>query len=230
MERTEIIIGREVEKGDYTVDAKHTAVGRKHARMFRKNDGMYIEDLNSANGTFVNGKSVKLKKITDADSVMLGGKDYYKLNLAKAWKMIPMLEREFQEKTQNLKRVYDTYQKNKVKIQSESQGSMMLKRTMPMVIPGLLTMILSFTMDFEENPHLSMFLKIIGGAGTAIAVLIGGIWASSSLAKTPERLNNLQQEFMKEYVCPNCKQYFGEQPWENIHALGKCRACGREFK
>jgi len=91
-------------------------------------------------------------------------------------------------------------------------------------------MILSFTMDFEENPHLSILLKVIGGVGTAIAVLVGGMWASSSLAKTPERLNNLQQEFMKEYVCPNCKQYFGEQPWENIHALGKCRACGREFK
>jgi len=219
MEKKEIIIGRQVEKGNYQIDEQYKLVGRRHARLIRKPEGFYIEDLDSANGTFVNSKSVKVKKIVSSDKVMLGGQNYYELNLAKAMKMLPMSDQEFQAAFQNLKKVYDHYQKTKVKIQKESQGMMMIKRSIPMALPGIAMM---FLKNFPA-------LQIFGGVLSAVAMVICSIWASKSMAKTPELINNLREQFLMDYVCPNCGQDFGERPWENIKRQGKCKACGREF-
>jgi DNA-directed RNA polymerase subunit RPC12/RpoP len=224
MEKNEIFIGRQVEKGNYPVEEQYRSVGRKHARIIRKQDGFYIEDLDSANGTFVNGTAVKFKKIKVSDKITLGGIDYYELNLAKALKLLPMSDAELKQAFLNLKLVYEDYQKNKVKIQSKSQGSMMMKRTIPMIIPGLLMTIVPFFTG--HNP----VVQILGGILSAVAMIAGSVWASKSMSKTPERMNNLREQFMMDYVCPNCGQEFGERPWENIKKQGKCRACQREFK
>jgi DNA-directed RNA polymerase subunit RPC12/RpoP len=223
MEKNEIFIGRQVEKGNFPVEEQYKLVSRKHARIIRKPDGFYIEDLDSANGTFVNGTTIKFKKIKASDKITLGGIDYYELNLAKALKLLPMSETEMKQAFLNLKQVYDSYQKEKVKIQSESQGSMMLKRTIPMAVPGLLMAIIPFFTG--HNP----VIQILGGILSAIAMIVGSLWASKSMSKTPERMNNLREQFMMDYVCPNCGQEFGERPWENIKKQGKCRACQREF-
>ena len=45
MEKNEILIGREVEKGEYLIDKQYALIGRKHARIIRKSDGIYVEDL-----------------------------------------------------------------------------------------------------------------------------------------------------------------------------------------
>ena len=228
MEKNEIFIGRQVEKRDYLIEEQYKSIGRKHARIIRKHDGIYIEDLDSANGTFVNGKSVKLKKINASDKIMLGGINYYELNLGKALKMLPLSDIEFQDKFLHLKQVYEDYQKEKVKIQSESQGKMMLKRTLPMALPGVLMVIIPFFLD-RSKPQVSMIIQVLGGVFSALAMVLGSVWASKSMAKMPERLNDLREQFLIDYVCPNCGQDFGERPWENIKRQGKCRACQREF-
>jgi len=220
MQPSELIIGRQVEKNDFQVDEQYTKVGRKHARVFRKSDGMYIEDLDSKNGTFVNGKSIKRKKITASDKVMLGGLDHYPLNVQKLSKLLPMTETEFQTAFQKLQDVYNNYQKDKVRIQSKSQSEMMLKRSLPMAIPGLLMLFL------QGNPTI----RIVGGLFAAGAVAIGSLWASKSIGKIPELLNNLREQFLHDYVCPNCAHDFGERPWENIRKQGRCKGCGREFQ
>jgi len=228
MEKSEILIGREVEAGDYLIDKQYAAVGRKHARIIRKPDGIYIEDLDSANGTFVNGKSVSLKKISASDKIMLGGVNYYELNLEKVLKLLPMSDEEFRAKFLQLKQVYDNYQKGKVRIQSESQGKMMLKRSLPMALPGLLMLIIPFFLD-RSNPKINLIIQMSGGILSAMSMVLGSIWASKSMAKMPERLNDLRERFLVEYVCPNCGLDFGERPWENIRRQGKCKACHREF-
>ena len=229
MEKNEILIGRQVENGDYLIEEQYKSIGRKHARILRKPDGIYIEDLESANGTFVNGKSVQLKKINASDKITLGGIDYYELNLNKALKLLPLSDKEFQDKFLQLKQVYEDYQKEKVHIQSESQGKMMLKRSLPMALPGFLMVIIPFFAD-RSNPQISMFIQVLGGLFSALAMVLGSIWASKSMEKMPERLNNLREQFLIDYVCPNCGQDFGERPWENIKRQGKCRACKREFQ
>ena len=228
MEKSEIYIGREVGKDGYTIDDQYVLVGRKHARITRTTDGFYIEDLNSANGVFVNGKPVTRKKINDSDKVTLGGADYYELNIAKVLTLLPMPDEEFQSKFLQLKQVYDTYQKEKVRIQSESQGKMILKRSLPMALPGTIMFFVPFFFD-TSNPQVSAVIQRLGGVFMVIAVVLGSIWASKSMAKVPERLNRLNQQFLIDYVCPDCGYEFGDHPWENIRRQGKCKGCKREF-
>ena len=228
MKKNEILIGREVAKGEYLIGKQYTAVGRRHARIIRNPDGVYIEDLNTANGTFVNGQSVNRKLLKPSDKIMLGGVDYYELNLNDVLLLLPLSDGEFQEKFLQLKQVYDDYQKEKVRIQSGSMGKMMMKRTLPMALPGFLILMVSLFLD-KSNPQVNTYIQLSGGLLSALAIMLGAVWASKSMAKMPEHLNNLREQFLINYVCPNCKHSFGEIPWEVIKNQGKCKACQHQI-
>lgn len=46
-------------------------ISRKHAKIFITADGLFVEDLGSANGTFVNGKRIRREKIEPGDELKL---------------------------------------------------------------------------------------------------------------------------------------------------------------
>jgi pSer/pThr/pTyr-binding forkhead associated (FHA) protein len=53
------------------IDVK--AVSRNHARIFFEGGQFWIKDLDSANGTSVNGKKITLQMLADQDKIGLGG-------------------------------------------------------------------------------------------------------------------------------------------------------------
>lgn len=75
-ERMSFSVGKKVltlgrgEDNDIVLDEPQ--VSRHHARIVRAEDGHYIEDLASANGTFLNGDRVGRAKITEADTLSFG--------------------------------------------------------------------------------------------------------------------------------------------------------------
>ena len=58
LEEDEVIIGRDLQGSDVPVPDKYYLVSRQHARILRQADGLYIEDMGSTNGTFVDGRPV----------------------------------------------------------------------------------------------------------------------------------------------------------------------------
>lgn len=62
-------IGRSPENAVTLEDEK---VSRRHARLFKKGDEWEIEDLESANGTRVNGVAVRSAKLKDGDRIEVG--------------------------------------------------------------------------------------------------------------------------------------------------------------
>lgn len=70
MKKKSIIIGRDAQC-DIVIDKGETS--RQHAKVMRKDNGFIIEDLKSANGTFVNSEPVSGKKqIKHQDIIQIG--------------------------------------------------------------------------------------------------------------------------------------------------------------
>ncbi|KJU82171.1 FHA domain-containing protein [Candidatus Magnetobacterium bavaricum] len=69
LEKDVLTIGR---KPTNDIHVDNLAVSGTHARIFKKDDKFYIEDLNSLNGTFVNGKKISVHHLTNSDVVIIG--------------------------------------------------------------------------------------------------------------------------------------------------------------
>lgn len=84
--------GKEVKKGDSieldnyvsigrnynnTMVLEDDSISRNHAIIIKKNDGYYIEDQNSSNGTFINDRMIySCVKLNDKDIIGIGSYQY----------------------------------------------------------------------------------------------------------------------------------------------------------
>ena len=69
IDQNEIIIGRDT-TSDIQID--NIAVSREHAMIAKGPNCYFIEDLQSKNGTFVNGKIIKKKFLKIDDEILIG--------------------------------------------------------------------------------------------------------------------------------------------------------------
>lgn len=67
------VIGKKKEESDLVLD--DFSVSRMHARISKEDDGIYLEDLNSTNGTYKNGlrlQPYEKKKLEEGDEIKIG--------------------------------------------------------------------------------------------------------------------------------------------------------------
>jgi len=69
VEKELITIGR---KPDNDIEIDNLAVSGHHARIFKMEDWFLVEDLNSLNGTFVNGKMIQESPLKNGDEILIG--------------------------------------------------------------------------------------------------------------------------------------------------------------
>lgn len=90
LDRPVMLIGRQE---DCTIFLDDRAVSRHHARITRQDDGYYIEDLDSKNGTFVNGEAVSApRRLYDGDEIQIALA--YKLTFVDAGATVPLFFEE----------------------------------------------------------------------------------------------------------------------------------------
>src|SRR6187549_439872 len=65
----EIIVGR---SSDLDMVLVEDMVSRKHAKLTVSGDQIFIQDLGSTNGTFVNGEKIKRARLKEGDRVLVG--------------------------------------------------------------------------------------------------------------------------------------------------------------
>jgi hypothetical protein len=220
MEKKELVIGKQ---GDYTVVDSY--VGRRHARLIREDNGLYIEDLESKNGTYVNGKSVKRKKITASDVIKLGPS--FTLNLADVLASLPMSDAEFTQAFIRLKEVYDSYSNAQLDVSTQVQSPMISR--MLGSIPGLLIAGTTMIPSMQNMGGLRVVIILIGvGVSVAGGVLSDNIMTKRNRAKQ-KKLRELSEQFSIDYSCPSCQNGFGNRSWEALKKQGQCPACKRKF-
>ena len=64
-----ITIGRTPDAGVFLDDV---TVSRNHALLVRRKDGLYIDDLGSLNGTYVNRRRIESHQLDDGDEIQIG--------------------------------------------------------------------------------------------------------------------------------------------------------------
>lgn len=64
-----VSIGRST---DADVMLDDVTVSRNHALLVRRRDGLYVDDLGSLNGTYVNRRRIESHKLTDGDEIQIG--------------------------------------------------------------------------------------------------------------------------------------------------------------
>lgn len=57
---------------DASVFLDDVTVSRNHALLVRRRDGLYIDDLGSLNGTYVNRRRIESHRLSDGDEIQIG--------------------------------------------------------------------------------------------------------------------------------------------------------------
>jgi pSer/pThr/pTyr-binding forkhead associated (FHA) protein len=69
VDRDRMTIGR---NPDAEVFLDDVTVSRNHAMVVRRGDGVYVDDLGSLNGTYVNRRRIESHKLSDGDELQVG--------------------------------------------------------------------------------------------------------------------------------------------------------------
>ncbi len=196
---------------DNDLVADEAQVSRHHACLYRTDDGAYmLEDLQSTNGTFVNGVQIVRKRVTQADRICLG--DAYETSL----EAILKAGNDYSEEFARLKPVYDEYIREKIRIQSSNQFKTRLFQALPFAIPGIIGVLIGFA--GKGSPTWFAVSLLI----TVCAPVIGIYFGARQSAKIPEQLQALTNQFKIDYVCPKCGTFLGEIPWESLKNKKHC--------
>jgi pSer/pThr/pTyr-binding forkhead associated (FHA) protein len=69
IDQERVSIGRSPDAGVFLDDV---TVSRNHALLVRRRDGLYIDDLGSLNGTYVNRRRIESHRLGDGDEIQVG--------------------------------------------------------------------------------------------------------------------------------------------------------------
>lgn len=208
-------------------------ISSNHARITNLENGNFlVEDLDSTNGTFVNGYRIKKATISLNDEVRLSESTIINLTevfgLSKQKSEPQKIDpKDFTNEFNLLKQVWDSYQKERISITKKHQSKSTFIRAAITLAPLVIWEILQFT--FDENSKAGGIVKsnyiVFSVMGSTIAML------STGNMSPVEKLSQLDEEFRVKYVCPNptCRTQLGNVPWLSYSNQGKCFRCGAKY-
>ena len=221
----EIIIGRDSQSAKLllTVDGKPQApvasgevpasVAPQHCKLFINKGQMRLQNLDINNYTYVNGQSIESKAITIEDKIELG-QDHYLLDRNFLKSYMPLDIRP-------LKIIWEDYEAQNLKITIDT-GKFNALRS----VTGLITM-LAIALSIVYGGRNKWYLVLYG-----LAIVISVIFfikAYRDSSKLPQKKWELIKQFERDYVCPNCGHFMGNQSYDILTQNGSCPYCKKTF-
>ena len=226
----EIKIGREVEdNGNLLVPPTCKRVSRRHATLFWNDGTVTIEDNESANGTFVNGKRIARAKVTENYTVWLGGNNggegCYQVDMKKVFETCQATEKkvrtDYSAEFEELKQVYNEYKAEVAKVKNSQSIKQRAVNFIPMVLGGIAAI---------PNTNLGTWARpVFLGVGAVITLIL---MATNNKHDIGEDITELQIKYQSRYCCPKCgMKYPFTTHWKKLEADGKCpnSKCDAQF-
>lgn len=224
----EIKIGREV-SGEHVIiiPSTYKRVSRKHASLIWHNGTATIEDNESSNGTFVNGRRIAKAKIQESDVVWLGGQGEegsYQLDLRKVFESCCKAENaqrtDYSQEFEDIKQAYIDYQQEVSQLKTKVAKQSQMPKILASLVPAIIGVIFYFVFG-DPNVRYGVML-----AGTALSGLATILTISKSTAvndQISEEITELQIKYQPRYCCPKCgMKYPFTTHWKKLEAEGKC--------
>lgn len=226
----EIKIGREVEgKSILLVPSEYKKVSRRHATLLWHDGTVTLEDNESSNGTFINGKRIAKSKINENDTVTLGGRkgepETYLIDLKKIFNSCREAEKsartDYSKEFADIKQAYIDYQRE---VSTLKKGAAM-KSQMPLrvisFVPTLIGAIIAILPGADANARIVAIS--VGGAITGLINILMTGKNTSANDQINDQITELQIKFQPRYSCPKCgMKYPFTTHWKKLEADGKC--------
>lgn len=221
----EIIIGRDTQtsKLSLTVDGKPQApvgsgalpdcVASQHCKLTINNGQMRLQNLDINNYTYINGQSIESKAVSMDDKIELGI-DHHLLD----WNLLkPYLPLDIR----HLRKIWEDYEAKNLKLQIKERKFNALRSA-----TGLITM-LAIALSIAGGGRNKWYLMLY-----AIAIIVSVaffIKAYIDSSKLPQKRQELIKQFQRDYVCPHCGHFMGNQSYDILAQNGSCPYCKKTF-
>lgn len=208
-----ITIGRAT---DNDIPSQFEDVSENHAEIRLEGKSVVIEDLNSTNGTFVNGFRIKKQVLQPSDEVLLGK---HKLPLEGIFNRFSKVVdfNDYTEEFDNLKIVYDEHLAETERIMRASQKKMAVGKLFMISLPVVLFAFVGRGF-FGEKLYLPLYIAL-NSILSAVALFV------IHDASKEEKLKQARIEFKRKYRCPKCQKYQLYKEWELHRDEEQCPHC-----
>lgn len=185
-----------------------------HAKaFFNEKEEIVLEDLESRNGTFVNGRKIKQAIVGEKSNISLGDEfvDYNEISTKLRHK-----NRDFSEEFCQLKNVYDKFREDIEQIRKTDEKKNFIIRLGFSLFP------LIFLLFF--NKYIPPNLRILFYTGSPVIFMIITYFKQLS-STSKKKIEEISEQFLKEYKCPSCRCSLGNASWNLLADQKFCFSC-----
>ncbi len=200
----------------------NNGVSREHCKLTVNDDGTFtIENLKAENQTLVNGLPIASKRITPNDVVELGWQRY-RLDWNLVFEVIPKMVN-----ISHLRLVKQRYDEETQKLTVKQGRANALRSITSVLSMGAIAVgFFGMTKSDGEVDWVRIILYAL-----AILLTVGfTIKSFIDASKLPQQRKDLQDWFTRNYTCPNCGKFMGNQDYDHgVSLMECCPACKAKF-
>lgn len=225
MNDTYIIIGRDAKTGQLLLSGVGKSgtygnnvpqdISEQHCRIDFNQGNIRLKNLDINNDTFVNGQAIESKTISRKDTIALGASRF-----PLSWEAIDAIVPP-EADIHPLQEVWNEYERQNVKLQIDERRFNTLRSA-----TGLITMVaiaLSIATGGRSVWYMALYALAI------IASIIFFIKAYRDSSKIPQIRQELNHQFQRDYVCPHCGRFLGNQSYHILAQNTQCPYCRVKF-
>ena len=222
----EILIGRDPETSRLrltsgsrgvlcSIEPLPQSVRVEHCKLIISGDVLRLKNLDINAYTYVNGQPIENKRISRDDQITLGI-DRIPFDWRSLDEFIPPIA-----DIRSLADVWNDYEQQNIVLQIAERKFNTLRSA-----TGLITMA-AIALSIATGGRSHWYILLYGLAIVISLVFFVKAYLDSS--KMPQRRLQLNHQFQRDYVCPHCGHFLGNQSYEILTQNSHCQYCKAKF-